>query len=117
MTTATPTVIIFLCLIITTFTPGFLAKKFITFQGQHSVTRKLDDIDRNNFEKWFQNENTPLVMLSLNPGIIKLIRISPKGYKCYLKPISFPGCTVTSVIDFDILFQRNQLDMFIREGK
>eukprot|EP01036_Dinobryon_divergens_P026004 gene26004-34605_t len=54
--------------------------------------------------------------MRLNPGLEKIDDLGSQRFRGYLKPISFPGLRVTSVIDFETTFDLNKFEVACNEG-
>ena len=100
-----------------TFT-GIFSSKIITFRAQKVISRPLDSqtINLNAFERWFKNQETPLTILSLNPGLVKVEKVSESEFKGYLKPIQFPGALVKSIVGFNVISSDTSVSVVCKEG-
>lgn len=75
----------------------------VTFRCSYSTTRVFQNSsEADSFHRFFSQKDKALRILSLNPGLDKVEKISDNLYRGYLSPITFPGLSMTTVIDFDV---------------
>ena len=84
----------------------------VIFKATHSVVRKVP----NGFSTFYERPETPQVILSLNPGLIRIEPITESVYMGYLAPIEFPGLRIKSIVRFDVTFKDKILEVNCREG-
>lgn len=85
------------------------AKKLVTFKAK-AILKKPIHLT-NDFKVWFASKDTPLRILSLNPGISKIEIIDDSQYNAYLSPLQFPGISITSIMDFNVAFDGSSLEV------
>lgn len=92
--------------------------KYIAFNVRTSISKALqsEGINPSAFNTWFSQDSTPLAIMRLNPGLEKIDDLGSQRFRGYLKPISFPGLRVTSVIDFETTFDLNKFEVACNEG-
>ena len=76
------------------------SSKDVIFRGSKSVTRNVPA----SFQRWFCEPQTPMRILTLNPGLLDIKKLPEDGkYICQLAPIEFPGLSVENQSEFNIL--------------
>lgn len=92
--------------------------KYILFNAKIAALKplKTEGINPSHFSEWFSREEIPLEILKLNPSLEKIETLDNKQLRGYLKPIKFPGISVTSVIDFETNFEQNNFEVVCNEG-
>mmetsp|Transcript_13009 Transcript_13009/g.12619 ORF Transcript_13009/g.12619 Transcript_13009/m.12619 type:complete len:203 (-) Transcript_13009:359-967(-) len=91
------------------------ASKQIVFRAAQKLSKPLNVAKLPAFNDWFSREETPDIILGLNPGITRVEKLKPNVYRGYLAPLKFPGLVGTAVVDFDVKFDGNVLEVNCRD--
>ena len=97
---------IFFCTMSISYSNTF---KTAILSTSHSSLRTTNDSHA--FDELFQKNNAITSILSVNPGLISVIKISDTIYRGELSPIHSPGLSIFQTIDFHV--ERPKKNVFI----
>jgi hypothetical protein len=97
---------------------AWIESKCISFRVSSARSQPLASvgIQTSAFSRWFAQEDTPLEIIKLNPGLEFIEVISKERFKGHLKPLKFPGLSVSSIIEFQTTSQESKFEIICNEG-